>query len=40
MSAAVPPQSPVIAAPKDSSSADTPNQGPSILKQLRERANR
>jgi hypothetical protein len=35
------PQTSGVAAPKDSStSAETPSQGPSILKQLRDRANR
>jgi hypothetical protein len=40
MSTALPSQSPVVATPKDSNSAETPSQGPSILKQLRDRANR
>ena len=37
MSTALPP---VATAPKDSDSAEKPSQGPSILKQLRDRANR
>lgn len=37
MSTALPP---VASAPKDSDSTETPSHGPSILKQLRDRANR